>query len=48
MTSAAAHDSRPFEDLLNPNNTASKVWADIANPTEGSISLQSHIGEGRD
>lgn len=30
VTSAAAHDSRPFEDLLDPNNTASKVWADTA------------------
>ena len=30
MTSAAAHDSRPFEGLLDPNNTASKVWADTA------------------
>lgn len=30
VTSAAAHDSRPFEGLLDPNNTASKVWADTA------------------
>ena len=30
MTSAAAHDSRPFEGLLDPKNTASKVWADTA------------------
>lgn len=30
ITSAAAHDSRPFEDLLDPRNTASKVWADTA------------------
>ena len=28
VTSAAAHDSRPFEGLLDPNNTASKVWAE--------------------
>jgi IS5 family transposase len=28
--SAAAHDSRPFEGLLDPKNTASKVWADTA------------------
>ena len=30
VTSAAAHDSRPFEGLLDPRNTASPVWADTA------------------
>ena len=30
VTNAAAHDSRPFEGLLDPRNTASKVWADTA------------------
>lgn len=30
VTSAAAHDSKPFEALLDPRNTASKVWADTA------------------
>ena len=30
VTSAAAHDSRPFEGLLDPKDTASKVWADTA------------------
>lgn len=30
VTSAAAHDSRPFEGLLDPKNTASQVWADTA------------------
>ncbi len=30
VTSAAAHDSRPFEGLLDAKNTASKVWADTA------------------
>lgn len=30
VTSAAAHDSRPFEGLLDPNNTAARVWADTA------------------
>lgn len=30
VTSAAAHDSRPFEGLLDPRNTASRVWADTA------------------
>ena len=30
VTSAAAQDSRPFEGLLDPRNTASKVWADTA------------------
>ena len=30
MTNAAAHDSRPFESLLDRKNTASKVWADTA------------------
>jgi IS5 family transposase len=29
-TSAAAHDSRPFEGLLDPNNTGAKVWAGTA------------------
>lgn len=30
VTHAAAHDSGPFEALLDPKNTASKVWADTA------------------
>jgi IS5 family transposase len=30
VTSAAAHDSRPFEGLLDRKNTASPVWADTA------------------
>lgn len=30
VTSAAAHDSGPFEALLDPGNTGSKVWADTA------------------
>ena len=30
VTHAAAHDSRPFEALLDPKNTASPVWADTA------------------
>lgn len=30
VTSAAAHDSRPFEGLLDRKNTASTVWADTA------------------
>jgi IS5 family transposase len=30
VTSAAAHDSRPFEGLLDRRNTASPVWADTA------------------
>jgi len=30
VTHAAAHDSRPFEALLDPDNTASRVWADTA------------------
>lgn len=29
-TSAAAHDSRPFEALLDPKNTGAQVWADTA------------------
>ena len=29
-TSAAAHDSRPFEGLLDPKNTGARVWADTA------------------
>ncbi|WP_426386883.1 IS5 family transposase [Sphingobium sp. R-21] len=29
-TSAAAHDSRPFEGLLDPKNTDARVWADTA------------------
>jgi IS5 family transposase len=30
VTHAAAHDSRPFEGLLDPDNTAARVWADTA------------------
>ena len=30
VTSAAAHDSRPFEGLLDPNNTGAQVSADTA------------------
>ncbi len=30
VTSAAAHDSRPFPELLDKNNIASPVWADTA------------------
>jgi len=30
VTSAAAHDSKPFEGLLDPRNTALPVWADTA------------------
>jgi IS5 family transposase len=30
VTSAAAHDSRPFPELLDKNNMASSVWADTA------------------
>ena len=30
VTSAAMQDSRKFDDVLNPNNTASGVWADSA------------------
>ena len=38
MTSAVAHDSRPFEGLLDPKNTASKVWAEpLKVPTMRSV-----------
>jgi transposase, IS5 family len=30
VTSASVHDSQQFEDLLDPDNTASAVWADSA------------------
>lgn len=30
ITSAAAHDSRPFPELLDKNNMAASVWADTA------------------
>ena len=30
VTDAAVHDSRVVEDILDPNNTASDVWADSA------------------
>jgi IS5 family transposase len=30
VTDAAQHDSRSFADLLDPENTASRVWADTA------------------
>jgi hypothetical protein len=32
VTDAAQHDSRSFPDLLDPENTASRVWADTALP----------------
>ena len=30
VTDAAVHDGRFVEDILDPNNTASDVWADSA------------------
>jgi IS5 family transposase len=30
VTDAAQHGSRSFPDLLDPENTASRVWADTA------------------
>ncbi len=30
VTDASVHDSQPFEQLLDPNNTGKKVWADSA------------------
>jgi len=30
VTDAAVHDSQVVEDILDPNNTASDVWADSA------------------
>ena len=30
VTDAAVHDGRVVEDILDPNNTASDVWADSA------------------
>ncbi len=29
MTYATAHDSQIVDDILDPDNTASDVWADI-------------------
>jgi IS5 family transposase len=30
VTSASVHDSQKLDDLLDPDNTASTVWADSA------------------
>ncbi len=30
VTDAAVHDSRVVDDILDPDNTASDVWADSA------------------
>ena len=42
VTSAAAHDRRPFEGLLDPKNTASKVWAPRADEDPAS-DLHRHV-----
>jgi IS5 family transposase len=34
VTGAAQHDSRSFAGLLDPGNTASRVWADTAYRTK--------------
>ena len=49
VTSASVHDSQQFEGLLDPNNTASGVWADSAYRSEeaeaklAARGLRSHI-----
>ena len=43
VTSAAAHDGRPLEGLLDPSNTASKLWPEPREaPTTRSV-----VGERR-
>jgi IS5 family transposase len=37
VTDAAQHDSRSFPALLDPENTASRVWADTAYRTKRNL-----------
>jgi len=39
VTDAAQHDSRSFAGLLDPENTASRVWADTAYRTKRNLDL---------
>ncbi|MFD1111332.1 transposase, partial [Pseudoroseomonas ludipueritiae] len=39
VTDAAQHDSRSFPDLLDPGNTASRVWADTAYRTKRNLEV---------
>ncbi|RKK01034.1 IS5 family transposase, partial [Pseudoroseomonas wenyumeiae] len=44
VTDAAQHDSRSFVDLLDPENTASRVWADTAYRTKRSLEILERRG----
>jgi IS5 family transposase len=44
VTDAAQHDSRSFPALLDPDNTASRVWADTAYRTERNLEVLERRG----
>lgn len=44
MTNAAQHDSRSFAGLLDPENTASRVWADTAYRTKRNLEVLERCG----
>jgi IS5 family transposase len=44
VTDAAQHDSRSFADLLDPENTASRVWADTAYRTKRNLEVLERRG----
>jgi IS5 family transposase len=44
VTDAAQHDSRSFPDLLDPANTASRVWADTAYRTKRNLEVLERRG----
>ncbi|RMI14600.1 IS5 family transposase [Pseudoroseomonas wenyumeiae] len=44
VTDAAQHDSRSFPDLLDPENTASRVWADTAYRTKRNLEVLEQRG----
>jgi IS5 family transposase len=44
VTDVAQHDSRSFADLLDPENTASRVWADTAYRTKRNLEVLERRG----
>ncbi|PWC26791.1 IS5 family transposase [Teichococcus aestuarii] len=44
VTDAAQHDSRSFDGLLDPENTASRVWADTAYRTKRNLEVLERRG----
>jgi IS5 family transposase len=44
VTDAAQHDSRSFADLLDPEKTASRVWADTAYRTKRNLEVLERRG----